>query len=666
MAARKFSIVQERPSVKLRPANAKMSLWRVVRAAPGIALLVGLPIAALAGVAAGCVRSLAAPPPPVGVGEPDGGTVGGGGSDSGTTSVLNAPEPQNTGLFGQTCTAGQPTVDWSPMRRISRIEYDNMVRDLLGDLSQPAATFGFPPESPLIYGINFQANTYAEPSAVSVEDYLLAAESLAQSAVADTSSAGRLQNVIMQGIASCVSGGALSQTDTCATDFINSWANRAYRGQLDSTEASGLFSLYSTVKAQFDWPTGIQAIITAVLESPRFLYVLEFGSGTPTGKTIPLSPYELATRLALFLWRSVPDTILMTAAANGQLSTPAQIQAQATRMLAATIPTTIEPGGVLYAQGALDDFTNQWMELLTAIQAKDSQFANFDNNFGIIAPAMEDETRLDFSQAVLVENATLTSLLTGTSTYANQDLQAFYNATAASGAAQVTVNDPAVSHNTFTKTSVPNRPGILTTGAVMATQAHSTLPSFVLRGLLVRENLLCDPISPPPPGVPPPPATVPDGGTTRSLLLEHAQGSCLACHQYMDPIGVGFGNFDATGAYQSTDANGFSGTFPPIDASGTINPDTMVDTGGLQTTFMNVTDLLTKLAAAPQTQECFALQELRYALSRIETSADACSAQAILSAFTSNNLNVQSLMVAIATSDAFGNRSVEVAGSECQ
>jgi len=653
-------------ALKLGPTKPeRLNVRRVLRAAPTVAVFVGLPIAMLAAIGAGCARSMASAPPSVE--ETDGGSGGGGASlDGGTSSPLHAPEPQNTGLFTETCAAGQPTVDWSPMRRISRIEYNNMVRDLLGDTSQPATTFGFPPESPFVYGINFQANTYAEPSAVSVEDYLLAAESLAQAAVADTSSAGRLQNIIMQGIASCVSEGTLAQTDACATDFINTWANRAYRGQLDSTEASGLFSLYSTVKAQFDWPTGIQAIITAVLESPRFLYVLEFGSGTPTGSTIPLSPYELATRLALFLWRSVPDATLMTAAADGQLSTPAQIQAQATRMLAATIPSTIEPAGVLYAQGALDDFTNQWMGLLTAIQAKDSQFANFNAQFNTLPPAMEDETRLDFSQAVLAQNGTLTGLLTGTSTYANQDLQSFYNATAASGAPQVMVNDPAVSHNTFTQTSVPNRPGILTTGAVMATQAHSTLPSFVLRGLLVRENVLCDPIQPPPPGVPPPPTTVPDGGTTRSLLLAHAQGSCLGCHQYMDPMGVGFGNFDATGAYQSTDANGFSGTFPPIDASGTINADTMVDTNGFQTTFMNVSDLVTKLAAATQTQECFALQEFRYALSRVETPDDACSAQAILNAFTSNNLNVQSLMLAIATSDAFTNRSVEVAGSECQ
>lgn len=580
-------------------------------------------------------------------------------------SALNAPEPINTDLFSATCTAGQPTVDWSPMRRISRIEYNNMVRDLLGDTSQPATTLGFPPESPLIYGVNFQANTYAEPSAVSVGDYLGAAEELAATAVSDLSSTGHLQTVIMQGIASCVSAGTLTQTDACATDFINAWANRAYRGQLDSTEASGLFSLYSTVKAQFDWPSGIQAIITAVLESPRFLYVLEFGSGTASGKTIALSPYELATRLSLFLWRSVPDATLMTAAANGQLSTAAQIQAQVTRMLAATIPTTIEPGNVLYAQGALDDFTNQWMELLTAIQAKDSQFSTFNSEFQTLPPAMEDETRLDFSQAVLVENGTLTTLLTGTTTYANSDLASFYNATATSGAPAVTVNDPAVPDNTFTQTSVPNRPGILTTGAVMATQAHSTLPSFVLRGLLVRENVLCDPIDPPPPGVPPPATSVPDGGTTRSILLEHASGSCLGCHQYMDPMGVGFGNFDATGAYQTTDANGFMGTFPAIDASGTINANP-TDKNGLQTTFMNASDLVTKLASAPQTQECFALQEFRYALSRIETADDACSAQAIFNAFTSNNLNIQSLMMAIVTSDAFTNRSVEVAGSECQ
>src|SRR5208283_1861412 len=134
--------------------------------------------------------------------------------------------------------------------------------------------------------------------------------------------------------------------------FIATWASTALRGPLDTSESASLFQLYSDVKTQFDFATGIQAVIAAVLESPRFLYVTELGSGSATGGAVALSSYEVAARLALFLWRSVPDATLMQAASTGELSTAAQVQTQATRML--TDPK---------AQGALDDFTTQWMQL---------------------------------------------------------------------------------------------------------------------------------------------------------------------------------------------------------------------------------------------------------------------------------------------------------------
>ena len=79
---------------------------------------------------------------------------------------------------------------------------------------------------------------------------------------------------------------------------------------------------FTDVNAQFDFTTGIQAVITAVLTSPRFLFVLEFGQPGASGAAVPLSPMELATRLSLFLWRSLPDQTLIDAANAGQLATP--------------------------------------------------------------------------------------------------------------------------------------------------------------------------------------------------------------------------------------------------------------------------------------------------------------------------------------------------------
>lgn len=571
--------------------------------------------------------------------------------DGGTT--IAAPQALGVGVFGLTCNGGGPSVAWSPLRRISRVEYDNMVRDLLQDTTQPATQFV--PESPMANGVNFETNTYAGVSTLIAQQYITAAEALAQNAVSNAA--------VLNAILACQ-----TQDDACAQQFISTFANRAFRGQLDATESSALFGVYSAVKAQFDFPTGIQAIVTAVLESPRFLYVLEFGS--PAGGTgslpsvgasaqgsadvAPLTSYEVAGRLALFLWRSVPDATLMQAAAAGQLATTAQVQAQAVRMIA-------DPK----ARDAIADFTTQWVELQsTATQGKDTQFAGWNAN-AKLGEEMKDETLTNVAQLVLSANGSFSTLLTSPASYVDADLAAFYGASLGAGAT-VTVADPALAgaQAQFVSTTLPQRAGILTNGSILATQAHTTLPSSVLRGKLVREDILCDAIPPPPPNVPPAPTSVGDAGTTRAVFEAHEKiVPCVNCHRYMDPIGFGFGHFDATGAYQATDANGLQGTFPPIDATGQVNPPSGAE---LSVSFDGAVDLVTKLAGSTQARECFALQEMRYALGRVESPDDACSARAVYGAFSGAGLNVQKLLVAIAGSDAFRYRATPPAGSACQ
>jgi hypothetical protein len=563
------------------------------------------------------------------------------GDGDGSLPFAAAPVPVNTRLVSDTtlCTPGPPAVAWSPLRRISRDEYDNMVRDLLGDKTRPAQ--GFVPESPMANGVYFETNTYTAVSTLVAQQYQQAAETLAEAAAFSATS--------LAAILPCQ-----TQDDACAQKFIASFAGKAFRGQLDAAESSQLFQLYSDVKAQFDFATGIQGVITAVLESPRFLYVFELGQGPATGNVVALSSYEVAARLALFLWRSVPDDTLMQAASAGQLATAQEIQAQAIRMLADK-----------KAADALSDFTMQFLQLQdTPALGKDTQFAWAAK----LGAEMQDEVLTDVAQLVLADNGGLTELLTSPSSYVNSDLAMFYGAPMGSGPG-VTVQDSALSGSlaTFVKTDLSsnNRAGILTTGGVMATLAHTSLPSSVLRGKLVREELLCDQLQQPPPGIAPPATSVPEGGTTRALSAAHETSNpyCYSCHQFMDPIGFGFGHFDATGAYQATDANGFLGTFPPIDATGQViakNP------GEAAFTFNGATDLVTQLAAAPQVAQCFVVQELRYALGRIETTSDACSAQQAFAAFSTSQLNIQKLLVAITGSDAFRYRSVVTAGSACQ
>jgi hypothetical protein len=578
------------------------------------------------------------------------------GSADGGLPAVPAVLPVGTPLISDTaaCKGGGPSVGPSPLRRISRVEYNAMVHDLLGDTTHPADAFVA--ESPLANGVNFQANTYTLVTSTFIpQQYLQAAETLAATAVTKNLSA----------VVSC----SAQANDACAQQFIGDFGGRAFRAPVEAEESASLFQLYSDVKAQFDFATGVQAVITAVLTSPRFLFVFEFGVGDPTGGVVALSPYEMAARLALYLWRSVPDATLMQAAASGQLATANQVAAQATRMVQQSPDA---------ARNALEDFATQWLELEnTEAVTKDSQYTTW---VPALATDLKTESLKTVSSYFLSSGGAsssdastgggsitgaLADLLTSPSSYVNANVAKFYGVAMpgsldADGFGLTNVN-PDPSH--------PVREGILTNGSVLATQAHTSLPSPVLRGKLVREQVLCDAMPPPPAGlnIPPPPATVAQGATTRNTFEAHSTNpQCSGCHQYMDPIGLGFGHFDASGQFQATDANGKSdpnGMLPAIDATGAVNP---YFTGDMKATFDGAPDLAQQLATSPRVEECFALQEMRYALDRVESVADACSAQQIFQSFSSGGFDLQSLLIAVVRSDSFRYRKAFSPGSSCQ
>ncbi len=564
-----------------------------------------------------------------------GGSSGGGGNGTGGAGASVAM-PNGIGLAAiddkTLCHAGQVSVGATPLRRLSRVEYNNMVRDLGLDPtgSRPANQFV---SEQKIAG-NFNTNTYAGISGTLMNrQYLEAAEQLAANAV----SAANLGKLV-----SC----AAQANAACAQQFIADFANRAFRGQLDSDESAALLQIFNDVNAQFgDFTTGIQAVVTAVLTSPRFLFVLELGQPGASGTAIPLSAMEIATRLSLFLWRSLPDQTLVDAAGAGQLATADQVAAQAVRMLADA-----------KAQDALRDFANQWLDIenMDAV-TKDTQFKNWTP---VLAQELHNETLTTFTSSVAVDNTDYGSLLTSTTSYVNADLATFYS----SGV-------PGTGNSTsYTKTPVGTgaapRMGLLTHGSVLAIHAHTSLPSPTLRGRMVRQQILCDQIAPPPSQVgglmiPPPPTTLPAGQTTRQQYMQHfgANALCSSCHLYMDYVGFGFDNYDATGAYITAEG----GT--PVDSSGMFMA---MSASGLTGSFSSGTDMIMQVAASSQARECFALQELRYAIQRVEMAADACSAQQVYKGFQDGGLNIQKLLLAIVRTDSFRNRSPVNAGAACQ
>ena len=64
------------------------------------------------------------------------------------------------------------------------------------------------------------------------------------------------------------------------------------------------------------------------------MYRLEITPANNNAQQLPLNSYEMATRLAYFLWATGPDDSLLDVAAANQLTTKAQVAAKAREMLA--------------------------------------------------------------------------------------------------------------------------------------------------------------------------------------------------------------------------------------------------------------------------------------------------------------------------------------------
>lgn len=500
-----------------------------------------------------------------------------------------------------------PMVAPQPLRRLSRLEYDNAVRDLLGDDSRPAA--GFVAEEKVA---GFNSNSASTVSALSVEQYLNAAEGIAERAVSRIAA---------------ITGCNDEANKTCVKAWLTRNVRRAFRGTWPDEERKGFEAdfdaLSDDVKAAFAYG------VTHMLTSHRFLFTLETGAGA--SGVVPLTGPELAGRLALTLWRSVPDDALLEAADQGRLNDAPGVRAEAERLLEDS-----------KADAALADFAVQWLNVEQAPATKDP--ARFPQYTPTLGQAMLEETRRFFLAVAHSQDGNLKELLTADYTFANRDLGALYNEGSSLGEG-------------FARMKLPTeRRGVLTQAAVLANAAHVSQSSPVLRGILVREHLLCDPVQPPPPGVD---TTVEPvaGKSDQEVFDAHAdKPACSGCHKYLDPIGKGFAAFDAIGAFTAG-----------ADVSGHIEPPELSELpDDVSGPFSGAVALSAKLADSLQVQQCYALQTMRWALAREERTADACALHDLWQGFSGGGLGLRQALLSLVSSSAFRHRTAVGGGQSCQ
>lgn len=532
------------------------------------------------------------------------------------TTACGGDEP---GPDEPTARAGDPGP--SPLRRLTRVEYNNAVFQLFGDTSQPANAF-VPEETAL--GFNNQAAALVV-SPLLAEQLLDAAETLA----------ARHAPTIVAGLASCE--GATSLDEACTTQlqsWVRGFGKEVFRRPLADDEVAEWVTVFgdgAALEGGFAAQAGVELVVAGMLQSPHFIYRVEFGRGEPNEDGLDeLSPHEMASRLSFLFWNSPPDRILMDAADADELRTPEQLAEQARRLLRAP-----------RAREAVRNFHRQWLGLskitsvLTGI-GKDTEL--FPDYSPAILPHLQQETERFFEFAIFDVDASVDTLFTAPFTLVNAPLAEFYG-----------VSAPSATEEQFVRVELdPSRAsGFLTQAGLLALYAKPDRSAPVLRGKFVRERLLCQ-VPPPPPDVVPEAPEVDLDQTTREQLEQHeVDPLCAGCHQLLDPLGLGFEHFDAMGRWRDKE-HGLT-----IDATGEV-----IGAPDIDGPFDGASELGARLGGSDTVRNCITTQWFRFAHGRAETEADAESLTRIREAFAESDHRIQELLVALTQTDAFRYRRV--------
>jgi Protein of unknown function (DUF1592)/Protein of unknown function (DUF1588)/Protein of unknown function (DUF1587)/Protein of unknown function (DUF1585)/Protein of unknown function (DUF1595) len=488
----------------------------------------------------------------------------------------------------------------APVRRLTRTEYDNTVRDLLGEDKGLAKNF---PKEELQHSFDNSADLRSV-SDVLAENY--------------TSAAATIGKTVVEKMGTFLACDAAKEgDDTCLNKFFDGFGKRLWRRPLSTTEREDLKKVFTAGKMT-GFADGLDAVVQVMVLSPQFMYRLERGVPVDGAGYSRLTHWEMASRLSYLLWGTMPDDQLFTAAEAGKLGTREEVSAQAKRMLEDPRATAM-----------ITNFAGQWLQLRELAEAdKDTD----------IYPQWKDELpdlfrkeTEEFIASVWKGDAKLDSLLSSNYTMMNGPLAAFYGVKNVTGDAFQKVNLDGT-----------QRAGILTHAGIMAAKAGPDQSSPILRGVFVREQLFCQELPPPPPTANAEPPMLNNKMTTKERFAAHRNDpSCEGCHKLIDYIGFGFEKYDATGAWRTMESG------KVVDATGEL---VGTDVDGK---FDGALEMTKKLTESKAVETCMAKHWFHFGFGRGETEIDACTAETLAANFTKTGGDLRQLLLTLVQTDAF-------------
>ena len=551
-------------------------------------------------IAAGCLGT---------IGEPSGGGNGpNGGGSNGSAGGSSASGPGNTGPLSQPVAS---------LHKLTIAEFTNSLHDLLG--SNAPVSSQLEPDQQLDGFRSVSASTVAV-SPMGVSQYETAINAATQFAFSSATQAAT--------VLSCVPASA-TDTTCPVSQALGAFGRRAFRRALSSADVARYVGVATDIAQEpgSNILIGLQHAVSAILQSPEFLYRVELGAPSPRdGGRNKYTDFEMASRLASLLWVSVPDEALLNAAASGGLSTSSGVLAQAKTMLVSQ-----------KAHQSIANFANDLYGLdpssgtpLTTT-FKDPMF--YPNWTKTLPVAMQQEVLMRIDDVAFTGD--YLSLYDSPTVFVNNELALIYGL-------------PPAAVDGFRRVVLPSgspRLGLLGSGAILASNGLPQRTSPTLRGRFVAEQLLCKTVPPPPQGVNTSVLdTLPPGSSVKAILEQHRQNAaCATCHAMMDPTGLALENFDSVGAYRTTENK------VPIDATGVLDGVAFKDEASLATVLRN----------HPQAGPCFVSKLYEQAQGRATLSVDVPVLASLSTQFEMSGHRADQLLLSIVSSDAY--RFVEIA-----
>lgn len=425
---------------------------------------------------------------------------------------------------------------------------------------------------------------------------------------------------------------------------LRPFLERAFRSPVTDAALARYVAYHAAEKKRTgSYTQAMKSVVAAALASPKFIYVVETKDGN--GEMVSASDYELAQRLALFLWSSIPDEPLMAAARKGVLSKREVLEEQVRRML-----------NDRRSRALAENFARQWLrldQLITAVPDFD-RFQVYYSRIGCEQWKFGLQTMVEpllLFESVQVEDRSIMLFIDSNYAYRSDELQAWYTRPTAPFGKRGNRNRFNTNAQNFRKRKLTSRRegGVITTAAILTMTATPLRTSPIKRGSWVATVIFNDP-------PPPPPDVVPEiemddavieakGLTIRERLKQHAlDQTCASCHARIDPLGFALESYDPIGRWRDKYRSGLN-----IDASGKLFGEAE---------FKNVVDFKNAILDRPEKfMRAFSEHLLSYALGRELKVTDKPAVDRITRRVLAGHGRFSTVVVEIAKSVPFGHKT---------